>query len=82
MRFIFRTFDSNPNLKRNLFIHEIQNDLTTLLQNESVTFKINGMMVLYNNLLQSLIASQVDTLSLVIGAIFLVFVLIFLPFAS
>lgn len=80
MRFIFRTFDSNPNLKRNLFIHEIQNDLTTLLQNESVTFKINGMMVLYNNLLQSLIASQVDTLSLVIGAIFLVFVLIFRSF--
>ena len=80
MRFVFRTFDSNPNLKRNLFIHEIQNDLTTLLQNESVTFKINGMMVLYNNLLQSLIASQVDTLSLVIGAIFLVFVLIFRSF--
>lgn len=80
MRFVFRTFDSNPHLKRNLFIHEIQNDLTTLLQNESVTFKINGMMVLYNNLLQSLIASQVDTLSLVIGAIFLVFVLIFRSF--
>ena len=34
-------------------------------------------MVLYNNLLQNLIASQVDTLSLVIGAIFIVFILIF-----
>ncbi len=77
MRFVFRTFDSDPNLKRNLFIHEIQNDLAQILQNESVSFQVNGMMVLYNNLLQSLIASQVDTLSLVIGAIFLVFILIF-----
>lgn len=77
MRFVFRTFDSSPKLKRNLFIHEIQNDLTQILQNEPVSFQVNGMMVLYNNLLQSLIASQVDTLSLVIGAIFLVFVLIF-----
>lgn len=77
MRFVFRTFDSNPNLKRNAFIQEIQNDLTQILQKEPVSFQVNGIMVLYNNLLQNLIASQVDTLSLVIGAIFIVFILIF-----
>lgn len=77
MRFVFRTFDSNPNLKRNAFIQEIQNDLTQILQKEPVSFQVNGIMVLYNNLLQNLIASQVDTLSLVIGVIFIVFILIF-----
>ncbi|MCH5321957.1 MAG: RND family transporter [Helicobacter sp.] len=77
MRFTIRTFDSNPNLHRNDFIKMLKNDLTALLQKEQVKVEVNGIMVLYNNLLQNLIASQVDTLSFVIGVIFVVFILIF-----
>lgn len=77
LRFVLRTFDSNPTLKRNDFIIQIRKDLESLLQNEKVQVQVNGVMVLYNNLLQNLISSQVDTLSFVIGIIFLVFLWIF-----
>ncbi|MDE5925462.1 MAG: MMPL family transporter, partial [Helicobacter sp.] len=80
LRFVLRTFDSNPTLKRNDFIMQIRKDLESLLQNEKVQVQVNGVMVLYNNLLQNLISSQVDTLSFVIGIIFLVFLWIFRSF--
>lgn len=80
LRFVLRTFDSNPTLKRNDFIMQIHKDLESLLQNEKVQVQVNGVMVLYNNLLQNLISSQVDTLSFVIGIIFLVFLWIFRSF--
>lgn len=80
LRFSLRTFDSNPNLERNAFITQITKDLQQLLKEENVKLEVNGAMVLYNNLLQNLIASQVDTLSFVIGMIFLVFILIFKSF--
>ncbi len=77
LRFVLRTFDSNPNLRRNELITQITKDLESLLSNESVQLQVNGAMVLYNNLLQSLISSQINTLSFVIGIIFLVFLWIF-----
>ncbi len=77
LRFVLRTFDSDKTLKRNAFISDIRDNLQALLSKENVQIQINGAMVLYNNLLQSLISSQVNTLSFVIGVIFLVFVLIF-----
>lgn len=77
LRFVLRTFDSKPDLRRDEFITQITKDLESLLANEKVQLQVNGAMVLYNNLLQSLITSQVDTLSFVIGIIFLVFLLIF-----
>ncbi|MCI5968929.1 efflux RND transporter permease subunit [Helicobacter sp.] len=80
LRFSLRTFDSNPTLERNAFITQIKTDLQELLKDENVKLEINGAMVLYNNLLQSLINAQVNTLSFVIGAIFLVFILIFRSF--
>ena len=80
LRFTLRTFDSNPTLKRNAFIAQIKQDLQTLLKDEKVELEVNGAMVLYNNLLQNLIASQVNTLSLVVGMIFIVFVWIFRSF--
>ncbi|WP_299548504.1 MMPL family transporter [uncultured Helicobacter sp.] len=80
LRFSLRTFDSNPTLERNAFIAKIKADLQNLLKDENVRLEINGAMVLYNNLLQNLIASQVDTLSFVIAMIFLVFLLVFRSF--
>lgn len=77
LRFSVRTFDSDPSLERNAFLLKIHNDLQELLKDENVTLEINGAMVLYNNMLQSLISSQVDTLSLVIAIIFILFMLIF-----
>lgn len=80
LRFSLRTFDSNPNLERNAFITNIKTQLQELLKEENVILEVNGAMVLYNNLLQNLITSQVDTLSFVVGVIFLVFIMIFRSF--
>lgn len=77
MRFNLRIYDSNPSLQRDIFIKQINNDLQKIAKKENMEIQVNGIMVLYNNLLQSLIASQVDTLLLVIGAIFLTFLAIF-----
>lgn len=77
LRFVLRTIDSSPTLHRDTFIKDLQKDLSLLLKDENVTLTINGAMVLYNNLLQTLISSQVDTLSLVVFVIFLVFLIVF-----
>ena len=77
LRFVLRTFDSDKSLKRNAFITQLKEDLQEIAQKENVEIQINGAMVLYNNLLQNLISSQVDTLSFVVGIIFLVFLWIF-----
>ena len=77
IRFVLRIFDSNPNLQRNAFLFNIQEKLNKLLEGESLKVEINGAMVLYNNLLQTLINSQINTLALVIFAIFGVFIFIF-----
>ncbi|MDE5603817.1 MAG: MMPL family transporter [Helicobacter sp.] len=80
IRFVLRIFDSNPNLERNTFLLKTQKTLHNLLDGESLKIEINGAMVLYNNLLQALISSQVNTLSLVILAIFGIFVFVFRSF--
>lgn len=80
LRFSIRVLDSNPNLRRDEFIKKLQHDLQILLQNDNVEVKISGIMLLYNNLLQSLFASQFDTLVFVIFVIFVLFVLIFRSF--
>lgn len=80
LRFSIRVLDSDPNLRRNEFIKKLQHDLQILLQNDNVEVKISGIMLLYNNLLQSLFASQFDTLVFVIFVIFVLFVLIFRSF--
>lgn len=80
LRFSIRVLDSDPNLRRDEFIKKLQHDLQILLQNDNVEVKISGIMLLYNNLLQSLFASQFDTLVFVIFVIFALFVLIFRSF--
>lgn len=80
LRFSIRVLDSDPNLRRDEFIKKLQYDLQILLQNDNVEVKISGIMLLYNNLLQSLFASQFDTLVFVIFVIFVLFVLIFRSF--
>ncbi|WP_104721563.1 efflux RND transporter permease subunit [Helicobacter mesocricetorum] len=80
IRFVLRIFDSNPHLQRNAFLLKTQETLNNLLNGESLKIEINGAMVLYNNLLQTLISSQINTLSLVILAIFGVFIFVFKSF--
>jgi len=77
LRFSARTLDSDKNLHRDEFLKELRADLIHLTANDNVTVQISGAMVLYNNLLQSLVASQVDSFGFVVLALFIVFCVIF-----
>ncbi len=70
-----RIIDSNPNLRRAELIEKIQNDLNqdTYLKSEQIT--LSGILLLYNNMLQSLFDSQIMSLGfvmLIIAAMFLI----------
>lgn len=73
-RFVIRVVDSNPNLHRNELLERIQTELHTKVGLEVENYKLVGMMVLYNNMLQSLFSSQISTLGfalLSLGGMFL-----------
>lgn len=72
-----RIVDSNPYLKRNEFLIKLKKQLHELLKDDGVIIQVTGIMVLYNNMLQSLFSSQFDTLAFVILAIFILFIIVF-----
>ncbi len=75
--FSIRTIDSDPNLRRAQFLADLKRDLDSLLAKDNVTVQISGIMVLYNNMLQSLMSSQIDTLGITVLVLFVLFVIIF-----
>jgi len=77
IRFSMRIIDSNPNLRRNELIHKIQNDIPKILEDKNTDFRLSNLMVLYNNMLQSLFESQIVTLGVVIFILFLMFIILF-----
>ncbi len=77
VRFAMRVVDSNPDLRRNELIHKIQRELPKIINDKNVEFRLSNLMVLYNNMLQSLFKSQILTLGAVIFILFLMFILLF-----
>ena len=77
MRFAIRVIDSDPELKRDVLIKQIRSDLVEKLGLQPEQVELSGMLVLYNNVLQSLFRSQILTLSVVLVAIMLMFGLLF-----
>jgi len=75
--FSIRTIDSDPNLRRAQFLADLKRDLDSLLAKDNVTVQISGIMVLYNNMLQSLMSSQIGTLGITVLVLFVLFVIIF-----
>lgn len=78
-RVTVRIIDSNEELRRNELLKKIEKDLQTLVSDEA-TIKLTGLMVLYNNMLQSLFESQISTLGLVLAVLFLMFLVLFRSF--
>jgi len=76
-RLSLRIKDSLPNLKRNDLIKQIDYDLKNKLGFEKDEFKLAGVLILFNNLLQSLFKSQILTLGFVMIGIFIMFVILF-----
>ncbi len=79
-RITMRIVDSNPNLRRNDLINKINSDLDKLLNNQNVEFRLSNLMILYNNMLQSLFDSQIKTLGFVVATLFIMFLILFRSF--
>ena len=75
-----RVFESQKGLDRNQLIKDIRQ---LLVENHAIAdeqINISGMLVLYNNMLNSLFNSQILTLGTVFLAIFLMFIVLFKGF--
>tara|TARA_Y100000590_G_scaffold470229_1_gene662946 strand:+ start:21537 stop:24026 length:2490 start_codon:yes stop_codon:yes gene_type:complete len=76
-RISIRVLDSKENLRRNKLIKKINNDLENKLGLSREEFKLAGILILFNNLLQSLFKSQILTLGVVMVGITLMFLILF-----
>ena len=76
-RIILRIKDSLENLRRDELIKKIDNDLNKKLGFEKSEYRLAGVLILFNNLLQSLFKSQILTLGIVMLGIFMMFYLLF-----
>ena len=76
-RISVRIKDSLENLKRNDLINKINSELNSELGLEKDEYKLAGVLILFNNLLQSLFKSQILTLGVVMLGIFLMFFILF-----
>ncbi len=72
-----RVLDSKENLRRNELIKKINYDLENKLGLNREEFKLAGILILFNNLLQSLFKSQILTLGVVMAGITVMFLILF-----
>jgi len=79
-RISLRIIDSQDGLRRNDLINQINYDLENKLNLNKEEFKLAGVLILFNNLLQSLFKSQILTLGLVMVGIFAMFMILFRNF--
>lgn len=76
-RFSTRIVDSNEALRRKTLLKKISDDLSHMINPHVATVQLSNLMVLYNNMLQSLFQSQIMMVSVVLLILFLMFLLLF-----
>ncbi len=77
IRIVARIQETDISLKRDDLINKVRAHLINKFNLEPDSFRLTGMFVLYNNLLQSLFEAQIKTIALVFTMIFAMFLLIF-----
>ena len=77
MRFSIRVFESDPNLHRAVLLKTIRTHLVEEMGFAPERVHLTGMLVLYNNLLQSLYRSQILTIGFVFLAIVMMFTFLY-----
>jgi predicted RND superfamily exporter protein len=76
-RFSVRVLDSLKDLRRKDLLEKIKHDLDNKFQTSKESATVAGMLVLYNNMLQSLFKSQTLTLGIVLFGIGIMFLVLF-----
>ena len=79
-RIFARILDSQPDLRRAELLERMRHDLKERLALEDEDVSVTGLLVLYNNMLQSLYASQISTLGAVLAGVGLMLLLLFRSF--
>src|SRR5690606_37309320 len=77
VRFSIRVRESDPDPRRGELIRRIREGPVTEFGLAPEQVRLSGMLVLYNNMLESLYKSQIESLALVLGAIFLMFIVLY-----
>ncbi|MCK4293983.1 MAG: MMPL family transporter, partial [Planctomycetes bacterium] len=77
VRFWVRVRDSEKALRRNELLKKIKRDLTGILGLDEEHVHLAGLLVLYNNMLQSLFGSQILTLGITVLALMGMFLVLF-----
>lgn len=77
VRISTRIIDSMPDLQRDLLIKKINRDLKGILNSEYEEHRLSNLLVMYNNMLQSLFESQIKTIGVVVLILFLMFLALF-----
>ncbi|MCP4749383.1 MAG: RND family transporter [Proteobacteria bacterium] len=77
VRFSVRVRDSEPDLRRHELLEKIRHDLTNELELKEEDIHLSSMLVLYDNMLQSLFNSQIMTLGTVVAVLMLMFMVLF-----
>jgi len=80
LRFSVRVKDSEKSLKRDALLKKIRHDLIDKLGLKEKNVHLAGLLVLYNNMLQSLFESQILTLGVVVMVLLAMFLLLFKSF--
>ncbi|MCG2634157.1 MAG: MMPL family transporter [Gammaproteobacteria bacterium] len=76
-RLTLRVRDSDHNLRRNELLQKLRAGMQSELGLQPDEYEFTSMLVLYNNMLQSLFRSQILTLGLVLVGIMLMFLVLF-----
>ena len=76
-RITMRIIDSKKDLRRKELIERINNDLKNKFNLKNEDFKLAGVLIIFNNLLQSLFDSQIKTLGIVMLGILIMFIVLF-----
>ncbi len=80
VRISARVLESSYGLNRNELLEEISNTLERDYGFSKEEYRLTGLAVLYNNMLQSLFDSQIGTISIVFSVIFIMFLILFRSF--
>ena len=76
-RVLARVLDSQPDLRRKELLESMRRDLVEKLGFEEQNVTVSGLLVLYNNMLQSLFTSQIKTIGVVMLGIGIMFLVLF-----
>ena len=77
VRISTRVLETSKTLKRNELLKEIEDTLENEFGFKEGEYRLTGLAVLYNNMLQSLFSSQIGTLGVVFVSIMIMFIFLF-----